>query len=29
VAQVFTSNERERQALRRAFEQLQSTGLPT
>ena len=29
LAQVFTSNERERQALRRAFEQLQSTGLPT
>jgi DNA-binding MarR family transcriptional regulator len=29
LAQVFTSNERERQALSRAFEQLQSTGLPT
>jgi DNA-binding MarR family transcriptional regulator len=29
LAQVFTSNERERQELRRAFEQLQSTGLPT
>jgi DNA-binding MarR family transcriptional regulator len=29
LAQVFTSNERERQALGRAFEQLQSTGLPT
>jgi DNA-binding MarR family transcriptional regulator len=29
LAQVFTSNERERQALTRAFEQLQSTGLPT
>jgi DNA-binding MarR family transcriptional regulator len=29
LAEVFTSNERERQALRRAFEQLQSTGLPT
>jgi DNA-binding MarR family transcriptional regulator len=29
LAQVFTSNERERLALRRAFEQLQSTGLPT
>jgi DNA-binding MarR family transcriptional regulator len=28
LAQVFTSNARERQALRRAFEQLQSTGLP-
>jgi DNA-binding MarR family transcriptional regulator len=29
LAQVFTSNERERQALSRAFEHLQSTGLPT
>ena len=29
LAQVFTSNERERQALTRAFEQLQSTGLPS
>jgi DNA-binding MarR family transcriptional regulator len=29
LAQVFTSNERERQGLTRAFEQLQSTGLPT
>jgi DNA-binding MarR family transcriptional regulator len=29
LAQVFTSNERERQALSQAFEQLQSTGLPT
>ena len=29
LAQVFTSNERERQALTGAFEQLQSTGLPT
>jgi DNA-binding MarR family transcriptional regulator len=29
LAQVFTRNERERQALRLAFEHLQSTGLPT
>jgi DNA-binding MarR family transcriptional regulator len=29
LAQVFTSNARERQALSQAFEQLQSTGLPT
>jgi DNA-binding MarR family transcriptional regulator len=29
LAQVFTSNERERQALSQAFEHLQSTGLPT
>ena len=29
LAQVFTSNERERQALGRAFEHLQATGLPT
>ena len=29
LAQVFTSNERERQALSRAFEHLQATGLPT
>ena len=29
LAQVFTSNARERQTLGRAFEQLQSTGLPT
>src|SRR6476660_7378907 len=29
LAQVFTSNQRERQALGQAFEHLQSTGLPT
>ena len=29
LAQVFTSNERERQALGQAFEHLQATGLPT
>jgi len=29
LAQVFTSNELERQALSQAFEHLQSTGLPT
>jgi DNA-binding MarR family transcriptional regulator len=29
LAKVFTSNARERQALSQAFEQLQSTGLPT
>jgi DNA-binding MarR family transcriptional regulator len=29
LAQVFTSNELERQALSRAFEHLQATGLPT
>jgi DNA-binding MarR family transcriptional regulator len=29
LAQVFTSNARERETLSRAFEQLQSTGLPT
>ena len=29
LAASFTSNERERQALRKAFEHLQATGLPT
>jgi DNA-binding MarR family transcriptional regulator len=29
LAESFTSNERERQALREAFENLQSTGLPS
>ena len=29
LAESFTSNERERQALRQAFEHLQATGLPT
>jgi DNA-binding MarR family transcriptional regulator len=29
LADVFTSNERERHALAQAFEHLQSTGLPT
>ena len=29
LAEVFSSNERERHALAQAFEHLQSTGLPT